>query len=86
MNDVYARLRALEAESRTLSARVDQHADVVNRQGVDIKGCEKILSSSALYSEKFWTRAWAIVGHSMATGLIIYGIVFAVSAIIASMQ
>lgn len=33
---------------------------------------ERLLNSSNVYHFDFWSRAWAILGHNLAAGLIIY--------------
>ena len=43
---------------------------------------ERLLNASDVYHFDFWPRAWAILGHNMSAGIIIYGIVLALTALL----
>jgi fatty acid desaturase len=48
-----------------------------------IAALEARLPRTNLLSPKFWTRAWAVYGHILAIGAIIYAIVMAIYLVVA---
>jgi hypothetical protein len=48
-----------------------------------IAGLEARMPRTNLLSPKFWTRAWAVYGHMLAIGAIIYAIVMAIYLVLA---
>ena len=48
-----------------------------------LDGLEGRIPNSNIVSNKFWTRAFAVLGHQMAVGLVIYAIIFAVAIVFA---
>jgi len=65
--DKLAELAALKVEVGTLRRNLTE--------------LESRLPNTGLLSDNFWTRAWAVFGHSLAVGAIIYGAVLLLAMI-----
>ncbi|MDZ4168817.1 MAG: hypothetical protein U1E26_04065 [Coriobacteriia bacterium] len=48
-----------------------------------IAALESRIPKSNLISPKFWTRAWAVYGHMLSVGLLLYAVMFGVYLIAA---
>lgn len=79
------RVAQLEDRLKRLTDVVDQHADVVNGQAAQVTAMENRLNSSSLFSDSFWTRAWAVVGHNLSVGLLVYLVLFVVAIMLAGL-
>lgn len=60
------RVVALESQVSRLGGALNQHADVVNAD----TGPSVVLPKTNLLSPSFWTRAFAVYGHSVAVGML----------------
>jgi len=87
LSAVLLRLNALEQTAAKHKLLINDHAEVINGQSSDIHGCESLLNSSNVYHQKFWPRAFAIVGHNLLAGAVVYvGLAFAVLLIVKAVR
>lgn len=71
--DALAELAALKADVRMLRGEL---------AGLESRLPSRKLPNTALLSDSFWTRAWAVWGHSFATGAFIYGALLLLSLLL----
>lgn len=46
-----------------------------------IAALEARMPKTSLVSPKFWTRAWAVYGHMLSIGLLVYAVLFALALV-----
>lgn len=76
----------ISRETKTIEVLTPEWATLMNKKIEDlearVKEYELKFPNSNLVSTKFWTRAWAVYGHSCAIGLIFAGIMLLITLII----